>query len=206
MVTVTQLVKNQQEINLDVSFTFAEAYMEPRVRIDVPVYDDIGRLVADVTGTYVMLRIAEAFQPRISNDGSNADECDQLEPYDALQDAWSRCRTEPYIRAEQCICTETQVQECVRRARTLIDSYGVPRRVEFEVPLTWNLIRGRADCVTQYKGDETIVFEFKCVQELTKRHRTQTAWYVEMLRHMRGGRVRGVLFNVLSNDVNEITV
>lgn len=198
MVIVTHLVKHTH-----IPLTFAQAHMEPHTRIHIPVVTHDG-FVADVTGTYIMLRIVQALQPS-SECEQDAEACDQDEPYDALEDAWSRCRNEPFDPGCPRWVTEVQVQECVARARALITSYGEVARLEFEVPVALEGVVGRADCVVRYAHGEMIVFEFKCVQELSERHRAQTAVYAHMLRHVADrGRVRGVLFNVLTNDIQEI--
>lgn len=198
MVTVTQLVLDHH-----IPVTFAEAYIEPRNHIHIPVCNDKGRFVADVTGTYIMLRIIQALEYHGEPEDTET-ECDQIEPYDALQDAWSRCREEPFDSGCVRWVKESQVQECIARVKTLIDSYGDVVRVEFEVPIAWDDVYGRADCVVQYNHGEMIVFEFKCVQELLEPHRAQTAIYAHMLQHVRGCKVRGVLFNVLSNEIQEL--
>ena len=197
MVNVTQLLADT-----DVSIKFAEAYIEPSTRIHIPMYNHKREFVADVMGTYVMMRIIDAFQAKTQEDVT---EIDQVEPYDMLQDAWYQCRTIPYDTSLAQWFTEDQVQACITRVCNLIHSYGVVEKVDFEVPVAWDGVWGRADCVIQYsRPQEKIVFEFKCVQELTPQHRMQTSLYTHMLQNTCKGNVRGVLFNILSNTIQEI--
>lgn len=171
-----------------------------------------GEFVADVTGTMIMMLVASHYwrsenQQGYRDDGDNDDDDIQLEPYDALSDAWNKCRGADSPCPKHKWFTSEQVDKLVHRARNVIESFGVVSKVSFEVPIRINRLSGKLDCLVEYTDGMHIVFEFKCVIQLNDKHMLQLKTYLEMLNKIRPdkkGVTRAILFNLFNNEGLEI--
>lgn len=200
MVAVTQLVRS---LAIDVtSRDVKRSNTRPLHLID---HDDDGNYVGDVNGVYVMMLVGVSFtNPKVDVVCCDIRD-DQIEVHDLLQDAWCKCRNECMQRPTWCLDTNV-VQQCVKRIRRFIMSFGDIKKIEFEVPVCCGNMHGVVDCIALYDNDDVVIFEVKCVKTLKDEHKQQLHLYLQLLKKVKPHlkNPRGILYNAFNNHGIEI--
>lgn len=157
--------------------------------LQVKRYSPDGEFIGNVTGSSFMLMFADAMTSRnaLSSDLNGNDyEDNQIEP--------------------ECYGQEEIMNQAVLRTIEFIHSFGELTKVEFEVPIALENVRGRIDCVARYKKGLVILFEIKCVTNISDEHCRQTCTYLKMYKATKAlnEKVRAIVYNPFNNHGIEI--
>ena len=122
-------------------------------------------------------------------------------------------------RVHQILDYNFLTQECIDQCLMRLQALGISHRAIFEdyidgiysLPTRSLSIRGRVDCIDRGTGT---IYEFKCVNMLTREHYLQLAVYMYLFEiganlsvsHQEPMAMKYILFNILTNEYAQIKV